>query len=880
MKLLRKLRALFRKEKLDAEMAEEMRHHLDAETRRNLAAGMSLDDAHHVARRQFGGVEQIKERARDERGWVWLEQSCQDGRNALRMVRKNPGFAVVAGGVLGVGIAASVVVFSAVQGILLRPLQFPGADRLVWIYAQHPAQGITSERVSAIEVTDMQERSEAFSAVASIHARRLVLDTDAGRPHVLRGLAVRPELFDVLGVEPAAGRRLLPSDVHQHDRVMLISHELWQTRFGGSQAAVGTMLRVGENEHRMIVGILPPGLEFPLARAPQVGNGSAMTTGIQDFWIPASRPDANGNRAERFATVVARLRPGVELDSAASELKVIGRALAAEFPATNTGWEFAPVSMRAQILGGTGPALKILLGAVTLVFLLACANVATLLLCRGLVRQPELALRVTLGAGRARILRQLLAESLMVSALGAAAGAMLSFGMLRLFVAFGPESVPFLAQLRVDGSVLGAALVLAIAAGLLAGIVPGWLFSQTDPQQALRARTAGGTEAPRATTWRNALVIGQVAVTVVLLCGAALLLRSFVRLAGVDLGYAPNSVLTSELGGMKTPRGDDRAALFQWLQGLPWVEAAGAVHSLPLTGKWSIRDRFGIEGQEKPRDGWPQAALSFIGFDYFKAMGIPLLRGRAFTIEESLHLENAPVAIVSESFARRFFPGDDALGKIILAPGIRERRIVGVVKDTRDVRPEVAPEPQFYLPLVLGEMKLVVRTVGEPAGWSAALRAEIEAAAPRASIGAVTPMRDIVAGTRVERRFALLLLSGFAGVALLLGAVGIYAVLAYTVAQRHREIGIRLALGAQARDILAMILGQGGRMIWRGGALGLLGALALLRLLESQLFEASATDGASCASAVAVFGIVALAACWLPARRATKVDPMVALRCE
>lgn len=747
----------------------------------------------------------------------------------------------------------------------------------MWIYAQQPARGIAGERVSPREVADLKERTRAFSAVASINTRRLVLD-DEGRPRVLRGLAVGPELFDVLGVEPAAGRRLLPSDTLQLDRVMLISHELWLTRFAGSPTAIGVALRFGDNEQRMIVGVLPPGLEFPLARAPQVGNGSEMTTGIQDFWIPASRPSAN--RTERFSTVVARMRPGADIQSATAELNVISRALAAEFPATNTGWEFAAMAMRAQILGGTGPALKVLLGAVVLVFLLACANVATLLLCRGLVRQPELALHAALGAGRPRILRQLLAESLVISGIGAVGGVILSFGVLRLLVAFGPERVPFLAQLRLDGPVLGAALLLAILAGLLAGVAPGWLCSQTNPQEALKMRTVGGTGAARTLTWRNALVIGQVAMTVVLLCGGALLLRSFVRLAGVDLGYAPARVLTVELNGMTATGSDVRAALFQRLEKLPWIEAAGAVHSLPLTGKWSIRDRFGIQGQDEPREGRPEAALSFIGFDYFKSMGVSLLRGRAFTIAESLNSENAPVAIVSESFARRYFPGEDALGKVILAPGVRERRIVGIVRDTRDVRPEIAPEPQFYLPLVLGDMKLVVRTVGEPAGWSAALRSEIGAAAPRALIGAVTPMSRIVADTRVERRFAMLLLTSFAGVALLLGAVGIYAVLAYSVAQRRREIGIRLALGAQARQIVTMILAQGGRIIWRGVALGLLGAFALVRLLENQLFELPATDGTSYVCAVVVLGAAAFVACWLPARRAARVDPIIALRCE
>ena len=879
MKLLRKLRTLFRKEKLDAEMAEEMRLHLELQAAENAKRGMASDEARYAALRSFGGVEQIKENAREERAWNWFEPVRQDVRNALRMLRKNPGFAAVAGGVLAVGIAASVVVFSAVQGILLRPLPFPGADGLVWIYAQNPVRGIANERISAVEVADLQERSGAFSAVAVFNAWSLVLDA-AQRPQALRGLAVSPELFDVLGVVPIAGRRFLRSDTERGNKVMLISHELWQARFGGTHTAVGTTVRVGDDEQRTIVGILPPGLEFPLARAPQVGNGSEMVAGVQDFWIPLPRAAANSSRAERFATVVARLRPGTEIQSANAELNAIGRTLAAEFPATNAGWDFSAMPMRAQILGGTGPALKILLGAVALVFLVACANVATLLLCRGLVRQPELALRAALGAGRARILRQLLAESLVVAGIGAAGGVVLSFWVVRLLVAFGPESVPFLGQLRLDGPVLGAALLLAVLAGLLAGVAPGWLGSQTNPQEALKARAAGGTDVPRVALWRNALVIGQVALTVVLLCGAALLLRSFVRLAGVDLGYAPARVLTTELGGMTATQGDARAALFQRLEQLPWIEAAGAVHSLPLTGTWSIRDGFGIKGRSEPREGRPQAALSFIGFDYFKAMGIALLHGRTFTVGESLDLNNAPVAIVSESFARRFFPGEEALGKIILAPGTRERRIVGIVRDTRDGRPEIAPEPQFYLPLVLGDMKLVVRTAGEPMGWSAALRSEIEAAAPRGLIGAVTPMSDIVAGTRVERRFALLLLTSFAGVALLLGAVGIYAVLAYSVAQRRREIGIRLALGAQARQIVTMVLAQGARIIWRGGALGLIGALTLLRLLESQLFEVSATDGGSYAGAVAVLGAVAFAACWLPARRAAKVDPMIALRAE
>ncbi|HYP17566.1 MAG TPA: ABC transporter permease [Opitutus sp.] len=802
-------------------------------------------------------------------------------RLAFRQLAKSPGFTTAAILILAVGIGSSVVVFSAVKGILLRPLPFPNADQIVWIYLQQPARGIAGERLSAADVADIRERSHAFSAVASLNAWSLTLET-AGRPQRLHGLAVDPALFDVLGVEPAAGRRLLPSDAARNENVVVISHELWVDQFAGSSNAIGATLRLSDGEARTIVGVLPPGLEFPLARSPQVGNGSEFIAGRQDFWILTPPPEANASRAERFATVIGRLRPAMSLPAATADLRALGQALAAEFPATNAGWEFTAVELRQQILGGTGAALKILLGAVAFVFLLACANVATLLLCRGLARQPELALRAALGAGRARILQQLLAESFVLALLGAVGGVLVAFWLLQAVITTGAGSVPFLAQLRIDGPLLALAVVLALAAGLLAGIAPGWLFSQTNPQDALKARSTGGTDALRSVAWRHALVIGQVGLTVVLLCGAALSLRSFARLAGVDLGFSPARVLTSELNRIATPQSDSRAALFRRLEQLPWVEAAGAVHSLPLTGKWSIRERFGLEGTAGGSDEDRHAALSFVGFGYFRAMGIPLLRGRTFTTEESLDLENAPVAIVSESFARRYFPGEDALEKVIFAPGTRARRIVGIVKDTRDARPEIAPEPQLYLPLVLGDMKLVVRTraTGPSAGWSAALRSEIEAAAPRGLIGAVTPMEDIVAGTRGERKFALLLLTGFAGVALLLGAVGLYAVLAYSVVQRRRELGIRMALGAQAWHVTMMIVAQGGAMIWRGAALGLGAALVLLPVLEDQLFELSATDGVSYACATLVLGAAALVACWLPARRAAKLDPIVALRAE
>ena len=428
---------------------------------------------------------------------------------------------------------------------------------------------------------------------------------------------------------------------------------------------------------------------------------------------------------------------------------------------------------------------------------------------------------------------------------------------------------------------LATALALAAGAGLLAGLAPAWRFSRTDPQRALQQRSANATDAGGTVAWRNRLVIAQVAATVVLVSAALLLTRSLVRLMQVDLGYHPESVLTAELSvDMDQSGADLRGVLFAHLQDQPWVKAVGAIHSVPLTGTWTIRDGFGIKGQPEPRDGRRQAALSFIGFDTFQAMDIPLRRGRTFDRQESLDTDNAPVAIVNESFARRYFPDADALGQVILAPGTRERRIVGIVQDTRDLRMEDATEPQLYLPLVLGDLKLVVQTAGDPAQFAAELPRAIAAVDPRVLVSRVTPMSAIVSGLLAERRFVVVLLTGFAAMALLVGGVGIYGVLAYAVVQRGREIGIRTALGAQVRDIVVMILAHGARLTWPGAVLGLGGAFVLLRFLESQLFELTANDRASYAGAVGVVGIVALIATLVPARRAAKVDPLTALRTE
>jgi predicted permease len=859
-------------------MCEEIRAHLEFQEDEFRRAGMNPDEARYAALRAFGGVEQIKELIRERRAGLWLEQTGQDVRYAISGMRKTPGFALVVIAILAVAIAAATVVLSAARGMLLRPLPFSDGERLAWIYSRHPASGVSAERMSLLDFTDVKTRAQSFSAVALIHARRLTLAPDAGPPQALEGLAVTPDLFDVLGLAPALGRRFVASDLAQPDEAMLISYELWTTRFAASPNIIGMRLRFGAGKARTVVGVLPPGLEFPLGRVPQAGNGNKMKSGTQDFWILLHAATPRTKRNDRFATMVAKLRPDVDEPRATAELDGIAAALAREHPATNGGWTFAPVPVRTQILGATGPALRTLLFAVALVLLLACANVATLLLSRGIARQPELALRAALGAGRGRILRQLLLEGLVLSAAGGTLGVLLADLALRTLIVFGPASVPFLAQLTLDLPVLSAAVLVSLAAGLLASVGPAWFFSQGNPQAALMSRSRGATDTPHTLRWRNGLVTTQIAATFVLLCGAALLSRSFVRLMHVDLGYTSGSnVLATELDQVKP---EDRLALFDRLAQVPWIEAAGAVHSLPLTGTWEIRERFRIAGRNEPPDAALQASLSFVGFDYFRAMGIAVVRGRSFTPQESLNPTSAPVAIVSESFARRFFPGEDALGQVLLAPGTRERRIVGIVRDTRDTHPEIAPEPQFYLPLVLGDMRLVVQTRGEAGARAHSLAAEIAAVAPHVIVGPVTSIDALVAATRAERRFALLLLTVFAAVALAVSAIGLYAVLAFGVAQRRREIGIRLALGASRDQVATLVARQGARLLARGALLGLVLAIVFLPRLKTQLFELSPLDYVSYLVAAALLGGTALLACGLPARCATKVDPLIALRAE
>jgi predicted permease len=875
-----RVRSLFRKEKLDVEMSEEMRAHLELQAAENEKRGLSPHEARYAAQRAFGGVEQIKERCRDERtrGFMWIDQLAQDVRYAARTLRRSPGFTVLAIAMLAVGIGASAVVFSAVKGILLRPLPFSEADQLVWIFSTNAAQGVVRERISNAELADLRTRSRSFAALASINVRNAVLH-EGETPEELHGLTVTPELFDVLRVEPVAGR--LPSDITSGDNgAILISYELWQRRFGGAAEAIGGTLRLDSNQSRTLVGVLPPGLEFPLARSPQVGNGDALAPGRKDFWTLGKREASVPDRGARYQTVIARLRPEVNVTQANAELRSIAGALAAEHPATNTGWSYFAEPLREQILGPSGPAVKVLAVAVGLVLLLVCANVANSLFCRGLVRSAELALRAALGASRGRILRQLLVESMLLASLGGIAGVMLAAAGVKALQLAGPATLPFLREIVLDGPGLGAALGLTLISGLLAGLAPAWRFSQPNPQAALRSGGANATAAMGTVRLKNTLVVVQIAATIVLLSATALLLESFVRLTNVNLGYQPQSVLVAELNLSDSKGADFRPRVFDRLQGLPWVKAAGAVHSVPLTGTWSIRDRFKIMGRTEPREGGWEASLSFIGFDYFEAMGIPLLRGRNFDRQESLDMRNAPVAIVSESFAQKFFPGEDALGKTILVPGPRERRIVGIVRDTRDARIEAAPEPQFYLPLVLGDFKLVVATTGRPADHEAMLRDEIAALDPRVRIGRLTPLSGIVAGLLEERRFALMLLIGFAAIALLLGSASIYGVLSYGVAQRRKEIGVRMALGAQPREIMRMILAQGARLTWQGAFIGVAVAFAGMRFLESLLFEVKSTDPLGYAAALGVLAAMALLACYLPARRATKVDPMVALRAE
>lgn len=865
------MKNLFRKRQLDAEMDEEMRFHLELRTQQHLEAGMSPAEARRAALRQFGAMESIKETCREGRGLLRLVHIAQDLRFAARILRKNPGFTAVAVLTLAAGIGANTAIFTVVHGVLLRPLPYREPEQLVQI--MNGQSRADSRWISVPDLQELRERKDVFEQVA-VYGFRSLIDLNGAEPAAVFGAAILPEAFETLGVRPLFGRNFLPHETTGgHDQVILLSHDYWRERFRSDPGIIGRVLQFKDKSYE-VVGVMPAGLSFP---DPSLVNNESR------FWVPLSFSDqALRTRTSFSHQAVGRLKAGVTIQQAQAMMEVLGARLAKAYPESNKDRVFRLVPLREHLVGSVRPMLWMIFGSVAVVLLIACANVANLLLSRGFARQQEVAIRSSLGAGRFRLLRQFLIESFLLSALGCLLGLLLAhYGLqgLRLII---PRNVPRIAEIGLAPAVLGFSLALSFLTTLLAGLAPALKLSNLSLVERLshanRSATPAGLSIPACLTGF------EIALALVLLVAAGLLARSFWVLQTIELGFDPRQVLTVAV----TPPPDRStpetvagfyAQLAAQIRTLPGAGNVGFVDALPLSGMntWFT---FQIEGRAQSRE--QGADRRVVSGDYFRAMGIRLLAGRLFS-------ENDPAgaaqgAIINQTMARKYWPDENPLGQRIRVENPAPIEIIGVVDDVRHSGPEIGARPEIYEPLSRhpgnSYLQLVVRTSGEPMQLGPPVRRAILSMNPLWPVDKITSLERMFRGLTATRRFNMNLVGMFGILALVLSVIGIYGVTSYAVVQRTREIGIRMALGAVRREVLAMVLGRGMKLTALGIVIGILAALGLTRVMRGLLFQISPTDPLTFAAVSLLLGGVALLACLIPARRASRVDPMVALRHE
>jgi putative ABC transport system permease protein len=802
-------------------------------------------------------------------GTLW-----QDVRYGFRMLAKRPGFTTVAVLTMALGIGANTAIFSVVNGVLLRQLPYKDPEKIVTIWQNSARSGIKRDDVSPANFLDWRERNRSFEEMSVIEPYSHSL-TGEGEPESFKSWLVSDGFFKILGANALIGRTFLPEE-HQpgNGQVIVLSYGLWQRRFGADKNLVGRQLILNGRPHT-VVGVMPLEFQFPVER---------------EVWAPRPpRQSDQQNRGSTYMKVIARLKPGVTLAQAQEDMSAIAARLSQEYPQTNGEVGASVVPLPEQLTGHIRPTLIVLLAAVGFVLLIACANVANLLLVRGAERQREFAVRAALGAGRARLVRQLFTESIVLAALGGLCGLLLAYWGSDLILAFSPDHLLRGNRIGVDARVLGFALGVSALTALVSGLIPALQFSKPDLNEALKesGRTTSGSFARL--RLRNFLVISEIALALMLLIGAGLLVKSFVRLLQVDPGFATERAVALEVhvwGRYRTP--EQRRNFFNESLGristLPGVEAAGAVSSLPFI-EMDSSSAFTIDGKPAPLPGHePSAARMTAAGDYFRAMNIPLRQGRLFNSFDQA--DATSVILINETMARRYWPGESAVGKKIAVADEGETlkfEIVGVVGDVRHNGLDSEPRPEFFVPHQQnpsGSMIFVVRTASDPQALLPAIKNQIWAINKNIAFDRAVTINQLLTKSLEQRRFTLLLLGAFALIALVMAGVGIYGLISFSTRQRTHEIGVRMALGAQTGDILKMIVRQGMILTLSGVAAGLAGAIVLTRFLQSMLFGVSVTDPATFIVLSLLLTAVALAASYIPARRAMKVDPMVALRYE
>ena len=883
---------LSRKKYNDRELDAEVRSYVQLLAEENIRAGMPPQQAQRAARVELGGIEQVKEQSRDARAGASLDSLLQDLQYGTRMLRKNLAFSAIAILTLALGIGASTAVFSLVNAVLLKPLPYPNPQQIVFPWRQPPAGlnlGYNEMPWGRPDFLFFERESKSFQSVAAFKSDSFNL-TGSGDAARLDGLRASAGFFPSLRIYPIIGRTFTAEeDQAGHEHVVVLSYRLWRDRFGSDTQILGRALQLN-SESYTVIGVMPQGFVFP--RADEMPNSFPFPRDTQ-LWVPLALipgPIIPGEDSE--LAVIGRLQPGITPAQAQSEMNVVSKRLEDFFPGGKGWFSMKITSMDQQIAGDTRRPLLLILGAVGGVLLIACSNVAGLLLSRSLARTKEFTLRAALGAGKWRLMRQLLTESLILAGIGGIAGILIAKAAIHFVKFFAPPNIPRLDEVSLDIRVVLFALAITFVTGILFGLAPAIAGSRDNLVESLKEGGQRSGSSLAGAKLRNVLLISEVALALVLVISAGLLTRTFLHLLKVDPGFNPTRVLTFELTLPATKYTDQPqiVALYQRalesIRSLPGVESAGITATTPLGG---ATESTSIRLPDHPLQDPKARAFSnytMISPGYFAAAGTPILRGRDFLDSDTA--DSQPVTIINSAMAKKFWPGEDAIGKQV-APASKKypgETIIGVVADVKRLSLREDPPPEMYVPYnqkvwpSLLTMDVILRTKVDPASLTDDVRNALRSVDPDLPLAKITTLRTIVDDSMTLPRFAMLVLGSFAGVALLLASVGMYGVISYFVGQRTREIGVRVALGAQRRDVFGMVLGQGARIAGIGIALGLLAALAATRMMVSFLYGVQPIDPLTFAALPFLLLSVALLACYIPARRAMRVDPMVALRHE
>ena len=877
-------RALLHHNEVETELDEELRFHFDRQVEKYMRSGMTEEEAKRRARLAFGGHEQAKEDCREARGTAFIELTLQDTKYAFRQLLANPTFSLVMILTLALSIGANSAIFSVINGVLLSRLPYPQPDRLVRIFLS--SHDFPKFSLNPFDFLDFRARNHSFASIAAFTRGDVQLSGD-GEPVRLNGFGITSGYFRVLGLQPELGREFdFQSEIPGNGLQVILSDRMWRTRFGADPNIIGRKITMNMQPFT-VIGVMPAGTQHPGNEYHALAYGEGV-----DVWWPFSFAGNSNQRGSHFIEGIGRLKDGVSEERATAEMNAIMAQLAREHPGGDSGWSVLVVPLYTEIVGASRQMLLVLLGSVGIVLLIACANAANLLMARASARQREIAVRLAMGAPRSRVVRQLLTESLLISLIGGTLGLALAFGGVRALVSLLPADFPRAHEIHVSGPVLAFTLLVSLITGILFGLAPALQASRTDPKEGLQKGGRTSTAGRNQGRLRNALVIAEVSLASVLLVGAGLMLRTFLNLTHLDPGFREDHVLTASLSlphaqyktHEQTAHFYDR--LVSSLNALPGVASAGAGSDLPWTGYDENNGGFTIEGHKPPPHQDFHARYHMATPGYFSAMGIPLLEGRSFTEADKT---GAPWAlIINHAMAERYWPGEDALGKRICFADVPKSdsdwmTIVGIVGDIKDQPNSPSAENAYWwseYQAAESDMSIVIRTQDDPRQIADGLRSAVHRLDPALAVADMKLMDSVVDTSVSTPRFTFVLVGLFAGLAILLAAIGAYGVIAYTVSQRTPEFGLRVALGAQRSDLLRMVLTQSAKLAVPGTIFGVLLALSMGSVMRNLIYGVSPADPVILSSVALLVLTVALIASYVPARRASRSDPMTTLRAE